>query len=376
MWCAVVSRVNKQRVPRGQLALLVLTGLVGGTIAALAHFQSRDLIPLVAHDRSQGQPRRQVPTPVTDLSQQLLERWGPHVERTYGVPATNWRESMASTIEAASRAQVMNALLETEFDAMMRSLDAATQRPASNSIPPAAENDATATTARGLSYNTVVPCRVLDTRNNSGRINAWSFLDLHVTGSEFTVQGGAPHECGVPVTAAAVVVNITAIAPAGPGFLTAYPAGSARPPSSSLNYHSSDVRANELAVPLSEEAMPRITLYSNNAVDVAVDVVGYFATQPDDVMTCSRVSTYSTMSPGNYGAGFAECPQGLYGERWTQRMGGQCEWIMETAGQPEPGVLHPSVRSWNVMACDAENQSTVTRRFKITALCCDVRPSQ
>lgn len=358
-----------------QVALLVLTGLVGGTIAALAHFQDRDLLPLVARDRLQSLPRRQVPSPAVDLNQRLLERWGPYVERTYGVPATKWRESMASTTRTASRAQVMNALLETEFDAMMRSLDAATQKPASTGIPPAVVSDAAATPARGLSYNTVVPCRVLDTRNNSSRINAWSFLDLHVTGSEFTLQGGAPHECGVPVTAAAVVVNITAIAPAGPGFLTAYPAGSARPPSSSLNYHSNDVRANEVAVPLSQETTPRITLYSNNSVDVAVDVVGYFASQPDDVMTCSRVSAYSTMPPGSYGTGHAECPQGLYGERWTQRMGGQCEWIMETVGQPEPGVLHPSVRSWNVMACDAENQSTVTRRFKVTALCCDVRPS-
>jgi flagellar basal body rod protein FlgF len=82
----------------------------------------------------------------------------------------------------------------------------------------------------------------------------------------------------IPAGATAAVLNVTAVNPAGPGFLSVYPEGNARPLASNVNYVGKAV-ANRVVVPLSTTggSLGQITVYSSQSADVVVDVSGYFS---------------------------------------------------------------------------------------------------
>lgn len=370
MWCVAVSRAADvvQTVRRPFLIAAVL-GAVASGAASLAmrgqgapanttHLPTADAFPAVAAGS-------------VDARQRLLERWTPHAERVYGVSGRQWREAMWPTLRRSTDEQVGRALAEPRFEAALRVLDGALPRATGASS--VATASAAAAPVGELAYNVITPCRVLDTRNTASRLPARTSIQVRVTGSDYLAQGGVAHDCGVPAGASAVVVNLTAIMPAGPGFLSAYPSGGEFPGSSSLNYAAGDIRANEVLVRLGEGTLPGLSVYSHDDVDVAIDVVGFFAARPEATMACTRVREFYSLPPGNYGAGFAECPQGMYGERLTQRMGGNCDWTSNSPGQPEPGSLSGTLSAWNWMQCEGENKSSETRTFMVTALCCSVQ---
>ncbi len=74
------------------------------------------------------------------------------------------------------------------------------------------------------------------------------------------------------ITAAAV--TITAAAPTGTGFVTVYPAGTARPETSILNLQAGHDTANSGIVPVG--AGGAIEVYANVATNLIVDVTGTF----------------------------------------------------------------------------------------------------
>lgn len=119
------------------------------------------------------------------------------------------------------------------------------------------------------------PVRLLDTRNTGGRIGAGGTRDIPVTNAN-----------GVPANATAVVVNVTAISPTVPTFLTVYPSGTALPLVSNVNPNTNDIVPNLATVKVGSNGA--ITLYNNvGATDAAVDIMGYFA--PDNgVVTGGR----------------------------------------------------------------------------------------
>jgi protein-S-isoprenylcysteine O-methyltransferase Ste14 len=88
----------------------------------------------------------------------------------------------------------------------------------------------------------VTPARVLDTRVGTGapvgKLGANQVLSLQVTG-----RGGVPSsEVG------AVVLNLTVTQPTASSFLTVYPAGTARPATSNLNFVAGQTLANLVVV--------------------------------------------------------------------------------------------------------------------------------
>jgi hypothetical protein len=100
-----------------------------------------------------------------------------------------------------------------------------------------------------------------------GRVAPGSVTEIQVTG-----RGG------VPVDAAAVAVNVTAVVPAGPGFLTLFPCDEDRPNASNLNYGPGEVRPNAAVVALS--ATGKLCVFSSAATDMIVDVSASFPTAP------------------------------------------------------------------------------------------------
>jgi hypothetical protein len=111
------------------------------------------------------------------------------------------------------------------------------------------------------------PARVLDTRTqgDAGYLCPQSARTIPVAG-----RGGVP-----PSGASAVAVTVTAVAAGGPGYVTVWPTGAARPYASSLNLTAPDqIRPNLVIVPLGERG--EISVYSQSGTHLVVDVSGWF----------------------------------------------------------------------------------------------------
>lgn len=140
----------------------------------------------------------------------------------------------------------------------------ATARPAQGAAPAAAQGFEG---AQGT-YVAVQPTRVLDTRTGNGApkalVGAGGEVSLLVAG-----RGG------VPGGVSAVVLNLTAVAPSTNTFLTAYPSGTTRPSTSSLNVAARLNRANMVTVPVGADG--RVRIYnSTGTTHVLADVMGYY----------------------------------------------------------------------------------------------------
>lgn len=125
--------------------------------------------------------------------------------------------------------------------------------------------------ASGAAYHPVTPARILDTRNATGAPQgALAFgatLDLQVTG-----RGGVP---ATGVTA--VILNLVAVVPASPGFLTVWPASTARPLASSLNFAGGQIAANLVTVKLG--AGGKVSIYNGGGTaHLVADVAGWYGT--------------------------------------------------------------------------------------------------
>lgn len=83
-----------------------------------------------------------------------------------------------------------------------------------------------------------------------------------------------PLSGAVPAGTTGVSINLTAADEAGPGFLTAFPSGSVRPPTSSLNFLAAQPIANGALLKLPPSAA--LDVFANQATQVVVDINGYF----------------------------------------------------------------------------------------------------
>jgi hypothetical protein len=108
----------------------------------------------------------------------------------------------------------------------------------------------------------VAPTRLLDTRDEGPRL--WT-------------DGGRELAVAVP-GAAAIVTNLTLDLTDAAGFVTAFPAGTGRPPTSSINARARNATvANAAIVGLSTRGM---SWYSNAGTDLIVDMTGWFTGTP------------------------------------------------------------------------------------------------
>ena len=124
-------------------------------------------------------------------------------------------------------------------------------------------------------FHALTPCRIVDTRRPNGPTGG-PVLQSEVVRS-VPIQG----QCGVPVGAKAVALNVTITQPTNFGHLTLYPSGTSLPTVSTINWNPGEpALANGAIVPLSVNANDlslRPFLLSNGTVHVILDVTGYFA---------------------------------------------------------------------------------------------------
>jgi len=122
------------------------------------------------------------------------------------------------------------------------------------------------TEAGGARYHTLTPARLLDTRDAGGApVGPGGTLSLQVTG-----RGGVPAS-GV----SAVVMNLTAVSPTAGTYVTAWPAGQARPLASNVNVVAGQTAPNLVTVAVG--AGGKVNLYNlAGAVHLVADVAGWF----------------------------------------------------------------------------------------------------
>jgi hypothetical protein len=132
---------------------------------------------------------------------------------------------------------------------------------------------ATASAQSGpFSFFAVAPCRVVDTRN-----------PVSTNGGPIMGQGGQRNFamrniCGVPADAAAVSLNVTVAGATTASFLTMWPAGTARPLVSTINFTQNDPSlANGAIVALGPAGSPDLSVFNSDGnVHVIIDITGYF----------------------------------------------------------------------------------------------------
>ena len=115
-------------------------------------------------------------------------------------------------------------------------------------------------------FYTLTPCRVSDSREGNSPLLGAESRVLPVAG-----------RCGVPATAAAVAVNVTAVDSTVQGHLTLHSADVPVPLVSTINYRAGQTRANNAIVTLGGAGDLRVSAgQAVGSVHVVLDVVGYF----------------------------------------------------------------------------------------------------
>jgi hypothetical protein len=120
-------------------------------------------------------------------------------------------------------------------------------------------------------FYTIVPCRILDTRNPNGPFGgpplaAGSLRSL-------VIPSGS---CPVPADAVGVVLNVTIADATDPGTLTIFPGSGSIPGTNTISFVPGKNRANNVVLGLVGGVMTVKNFQSTGSINLIVDVNGYF----------------------------------------------------------------------------------------------------
>lgn len=119
-------------------------------------------------------------------------------------------------------------------------------------------------------FNTLTPCRVIDTRDPAGPFGGPA---LTANGTRAVTLAG---RCGIPFDAVAVSANVTVVGPAADGTLSLYPAGFTAGGTSTVSYRAGQTRASNAILGLGAGGATAAELASPGAAHLVIDVNGYF----------------------------------------------------------------------------------------------------
>lgn len=134
-----------------------------------------------------------------------------------------------------------------------------------------------ASLAGGL-FHTLPPCRLLDTRSAIGSLGGPTLVSGIKRVFPVVALGG----CGIPATAKALSVNVTAIDATGPGSVSLYAGDAPFPGTSTVNFNPSrPTIANNAHVTLARDGTGTLAALASvfggtNEVDIVLDVNGYY----------------------------------------------------------------------------------------------------
>ncbi len=124
-------------------------------------------------------------------------------------------------------------------------------------------------TSSGLAFYKLDPCRVMDTRGEAGVVIAGGYLSAGETRTVPILSSS----CGLPSTAQAYALNVTAVPHTGLSYLKLWPTGLSQPNVSTLNSPGS-ITANAAILPAGTDGS--FDVFASDDTDLVVDVNGYF----------------------------------------------------------------------------------------------------
>lgn len=121
----------------------------------------------------------------------------------------------------------------------------------------------------------LTPSRVVESRTGP---SASMTIDGQVQGggvfpANQTIPIPIAGRAGIPLDAAAVFLDVVAVRPVGPGFITVFPCGAPVPNAASVNFGGGDVVSNAVLATVGTSG--QVCLRSSAATDVVIDVTGY-----------------------------------------------------------------------------------------------------
>ena len=122
------------------------------------------------------------------------------------------------------------------------------------------------------SFTSLPPTRLMDTRTSGITVDGQAQA-IGIRASDTTTPLQVTNRGGVHNDASAIVLNVTIVAPAGTGFATIFPCGTARPNASNLNFVAGRTVPNAVTVKVG--AGGTICVYTSQAAHVLVDVAGF-----------------------------------------------------------------------------------------------------
>jgi VCBS repeat protein/FG-GAP repeat protein len=128
-------------------------------------------------------------------------------------------------------------------------------------------------TGQPLSFYTLAPCRVVDTRLDGG---PWTGPAL-AAGEIRTFP--MFNRCGIPAGARSLALNVTVALPSAAGDLRLYPGYETLPLASTINFGNGQTRANNANIALSSNGSGHLSVRNDQAsgsVHLILDVTGYF----------------------------------------------------------------------------------------------------
>lgn len=116
-------------------------------------------------------------------------------------------------------------------------------------------------------FYTATPCRIWDTRVNGPALASGEARELDLMGL-----------CGIPDSAVALSLNVTAVSPGGAGSLVLGPGGEPVPPTNTVSFAAGRTRANNAILKLSADEVLKVyaSVAGGGTVHVVLDVNGWF----------------------------------------------------------------------------------------------------
>lgn len=119
----------------------------------------------------------------------------------------------------------------------------------------------------------VTPCRVADTRSSS------SIYGRTLSAAEVRDFSVPLSPCGIPWTAQAYSLNVTAVPTKDLGYISVWPTGQPQPYVSTLNSYDGRFKANAVLVQAGENG--GVSVFSTDPTEMVLDINGYFVPASD-----------------------------------------------------------------------------------------------
>jgi hypothetical protein len=201
--------------------------------------------------------------------------------------------------------------------------------------------DATGYVPAGGTAVPIDPARLLETRPGAETVDG-----LHRGGgpvpADDTITVDVAGRADIPDDAIAVLVNVTAVDPAGNGYLTLHRCNTTRPVASNLNYRPGTTTGNMVLAELDTDG--RTCIYTRTTTHLVVDVVGVVTSRARSAERAALESLYTAMGGSRWerSDGWLDDPDPC---RWW---GVECDVdgviALRLTGNGLTGPLPPTVR--------------------------------